>query len=156
MTGRIAADSVATGRDAADSDTPAERPGTPDGATATYVFAVCRQLDPAVLSGLAGLAEGFPVRGLRFGPLTAVVQHVPAAEFSEDAWQQRLSDRAELERCARAHHEVVTAAAVCGPTAPLALATLYRGTSERARPWKRTRTASPRCWHVSKTTPNGG
>ncbi|WP_336051848.1 GvpL/GvpF family gas vesicle protein [Streptomyces sp. CA2R101] len=114
------------------SEAPAKQPGTPEGATATYVFAVCRQLDPAVLGGLAGLAEGFPVRGLRCGPLTAVVQHVPAAEFSEDAWQQRLSDRAELERCARAHHEVVTAAAVCGPTAPLALATLYRG-DERAR-----------------------
>ncbi|MGW7486422.1 GvpL/GvpF family gas vesicle protein [Streptomyces sp. NPDC054786] len=109
-----------------------EQPGTPESATSTYVFAVCRQLDPAALSGLAGLAEGFPVRGLRFGPLTAVVQHVPAAEFTEDAWQQRLSDREALEHCARAHHEVVTAAAACGPTAPLALATLYRG-DERAR-----------------------
>lgn len=95
--------------------------------TATYVYAVSRRLDPAVLSGLAGLAEGFPVRTLPLGPLTAVVQHVPAAEFTQDAWQQRLSDRAELERCARAHHEVVTAAAACGPTVPLPLATLYRG-----------------------------
>ncbi|WP_405411706.1 GvpL/GvpF family gas vesicle protein [Streptomyces decoyicus] len=110
----------------------AEQPGTPESATATYVFAVCRQLDPAALTGLAGLADGFPVRGLRFGSLTAVVQHVPAAEFTEDAWQQRLSDREELEHCARAHHDVVTAAAACGPTAPLALATLYRG-DERAR-----------------------
>ncbi|MGW7573437.1 GvpL/GvpF family gas vesicle protein [Streptomyces sp. NPDC054765] len=109
-----------------------EQPGTPQGATATYVYAVCRQLDPAALTALTGLAGGFPVRGLDFGPLTAVIQHVPAAEFTEDAWQQRLSDRAELERCARAHHEVVTAAAACGPTVPLALATLYRG-DERAR-----------------------
>lgn len=124
--------SHATGRDATCSDATEEQPGTPYGATATYVYAVCRQLDPAALTGLAGLAEGFPVRGMRFGALTAVVQDVPAAEFSEDAWQQRLSDRTELERCARAHHEVVTAAAACGPTAPLALATLYRG-DERAR-----------------------
>ncbi|MGW9430736.1 GvpL/GvpF family gas vesicle protein [Streptomyces decoyicus] len=109
-----------------------EQPGTPESATATYVFAVCRQLDPAALTGLAGLADGFPVRGLRFGSLMAVVQHVPAAEFTEDAWQQRLSDREALEHCARAHHDVVTAAAACGPTAPLALATLYRG-DERAR-----------------------
>ncbi|MEW1749980.1 GvpL/GvpF family gas vesicle protein [Streptomyces angustmyceticus] len=109
-----------------------EQPGAPEGATSTYVFAVCRRLDPAVLTGLAGLAEGCPVRGLRCGPLTAVVQHVPAAEFTEDAWQRRLSDRAALEHCARAHHEVVTAAAACGPTVPLALATLYRG-DERAR-----------------------
>ncbi|MGY5134785.1 GvpL/GvpF family gas vesicle protein [Streptomyces nigrescens] len=100
--------------------------------TATYVYAVSRRLDPAALSGLAGLAEGFPVRTLPLGPLTAVVQHVPAAEFTQDAWQQRLSDRAELERCARAHHEVVTAAAACGPAVPLPLATLYRG-DERAQ-----------------------
>ncbi|MFI5521033.1 GvpL/GvpF family gas vesicle protein [Streptomyces platensis] len=109
-----------------------EQPGAQENATATYVYAVCRRLDPAVLSGLTGLAAGFPVRTLPLGSLTAVVQHVPAAEFTEDAWQQRLSDRAELERCARAHHEVVTAAAACGPAVPLALATLYRG-DERAQ-----------------------
>ncbi|QIY53819.1 GvpL/GvpF family gas vesicle protein [Streptomyces sp. RPA4-5] len=117
-----------------------EQPGARESATATetatetatYVYAVCRLLDPAALSGLAGLAADFPVRTLPVGPLTAVVQHVPAAGFTEDAWQQRLSDRAELERCARAHHEVVTAAAACGPTVPLALATLYRG-DERAQ-----------------------
>ncbi|MFI1497278.1 GvpL/GvpF family gas vesicle protein [Streptomyces platensis] len=107
-----------------------EQPGAPE--SATYVYAVCRRLDPAALSGLTGLAAGFPVRTLPLGSLTAVVQHVPAAEFTEDAWQQRLSDRAELERCARAHHEVVTAAAAFGPTVPLALATLYRG-DERAQ-----------------------
>ncbi|MFI0214029.1 GvpL/GvpF family gas vesicle protein [Streptomyces lydicus] len=107
-------------------------PDAPETATATYVFAVGRRLDPAVLAGLTGLAAGFPVRGLTFGPLTAVVQHVPADEFTQEAWQERLSDRAELERCARAHHEVVTRAATCGPTVPLALATLYRG-DDRAR-----------------------
>lgn len=100
--------------------------------TATYVYAVCRQLAPAGLSALPGLAEGFAVRALRCGPLTAVVQHVPAADFTQEAWERRLSDRSELERCARAHHEVVVAAAAGGPTAPLALATLYRG-DERAR-----------------------
>ncbi|WP_407554629.1 GvpL/GvpF family gas vesicle protein [Streptomyces sp. Pv4-95] len=107
-------------------------PGVPEEAPATYVFAVCRGVDPAAFTGLPGLAAGAPVRVLPFGPLTAVVQHVPAAAFTEESWQQRLSDRQELERCARAHHEVVTAAAACGPTAPLALATLYRG-DERAR-----------------------
>ncbi|SOE15768.1 Gas vesicle synthesis protein GvpL/GvpF [Streptomyces sp. 2323.1] len=106
--------------------------GTTAAETATYVYAVCRQLTPAALTGLPGLAEGFPVRALRCGALTAVVQHVPAAEFTQEAWEQRLSDRTQLERCARAHHEVVVAAAACGPTAPLALATLYRS-DERAR-----------------------
>ncbi|GAA2593330.1 GvpL/GvpF family gas vesicle protein [Streptomyces tubercidicus] len=95
--------------------------------TAVYVFAVCRRIDPADLTGLPGLADGSPVRALPFGALTAVVQDVPAAEFTEEAWHRRLGDRLELERCARAHHEVVTAAAACGPTVPLALATLYHG-----------------------------
>ncbi|MEU0370160.1 GvpL/GvpF family gas vesicle protein [Streptomyces sp. NPDC006283] len=101
-------------------------------ATATYVFAVCRDADPAVLAHLPGLAPQAPVRSLACGTLTAIVQHVDAADFSDDVWQQRLSDRHELERCARAHHDVVCAAATCGPTVPLPLATMYRSDS-RAR-----------------------
>lgn len=100
--------------------------------TAVYVFAVSRECDPAVLEGLAGHGEGGPVRSLLAGSLTAVVQDVPAAGFSEDVLQQRLSDREELERCVRAHHGVVTALAAAVPTVPLPLATLYLG-EERAR-----------------------
>lgn len=99
--------------------------------SATYVFAVCRHIDHGTLALLPGLAENSPVRPLPFGALTAVVQHVEAAHFSEDAWRERLSDRRELERCARAHHEVVAAAAARGPTIPVPLATLYRS-DERA------------------------
>ncbi|MFE2759871.1 GvpL/GvpF family gas vesicle protein [Streptomyces halstedii] len=111
---------------------------TPDGhpatttATATYVFAVCHGCDPAVLTGLAGQAAGAPVRLLRFGSLEAVVQDVPAEMFGEEALRERLADRAELERCARAHHAVVAAAAGRAPTLPLPLATLYLS-DERAR-----------------------
>lgn len=105
---------------------------TPQDGTATYVFAVCARLDRAVLTGLPGLAERAPVRALPFGRLVAVVQSVRADEFGEEAWERRLADRDDLERCARAHHEVVSAAAACGPTVPLALATLYRG-DDRAR-----------------------
>ncbi|MET8677848.1 GvpL/GvpF family gas vesicle protein [Streptomyces sp. NPDC004647] len=101
-------------------------------ATATYVYAVCRDCDPAVLEGLAGQGGGSPVRLLAAGSLTAVVQDVSAEEFSESSLQQRLADRDELERCARAHHAVVTAAAAAGPAVPLPLATLYLG-DERAR-----------------------
>ncbi|MFE5075358.1 GvpL/GvpF family gas vesicle protein [Streptomyces halstedii] len=101
-------------------------------ATATYVFAVCHGCDPAVLTGLAGQAAGAPVRLLRFGSLEAVVQDVPAEMFGEEALRERLADRAELERCARAHHAVVAAAAGRAPTLPLPLATLYLS-DERAR-----------------------
>ncbi|MEV6649383.1 GvpL/GvpF family gas vesicle protein [Streptomyces sp. NPDC051219] len=101
-------------------------------ATDTYVFAVCRRTDPAALTRLPGLAEGAPVRALPFRTLVAVVQDVPSAEFCAQAWQERLADPADLERCARAHHEVVCAVAATGPTVPLALATLYHG-DERAR-----------------------
>ncbi len=106
-------------------------PDDPAG-TATYVFAVCRRVDPDGLARLPGLAEGAPVRPLAVGGLTAVVQAVPAGGFTEEAWQRRLADPAELERCARAHHRVVSAAAAFGPVVPLALATLYRG-DDRAR-----------------------
>jgi hypothetical protein len=66
------------------------------------------------------------------GGLWAVVQEVPGADFTEDALLGRLSDRAELESCARAHHAVVTAAAADGPVVPLPLATLFAD-PDRAR-----------------------
>lgn len=60
------------------------------------------------------------------GEQTAVVQDVPTTAFSEDALRRRLAKLEELEHCARAHHEVVTAASVYGAVVPLPLATLYR------------------------------
>ncbi|MFJ8637100.1 GvpL/GvpF family gas vesicle protein [Streptomyces sp. NPDC093568] len=102
------------------------------GALATYVFAVCRDADPAVVRDLPGIDDAAPVRALPLGTLTAVIQSVPAADFTDEAWQSRLSDQRELERYARAHHEVVSAAAAASPTVPLPLATLYHG-DERAR-----------------------
>lgn len=101
-------------------------------ATATYVYAVCRGGDGAALAALPGQAPGRPVRLLRFGELTAVVQDVPAAEFGEDALRERLTDRTELERCARAHHEVIAAAAAAAPVLPFPLATIYRGDARAA------------------------
>ncbi|MBM7440326.1 GvpL/GvpF family gas vesicle protein [Streptomyces sp. HB132] len=100
--------------------------------SALYVFAVCDTPDPAALGRLPGVAEGAPPRPLRFGGLTAIVQTVRAAEFTDEAWQARMSDPDDLERCARAHHDVVSAVAVSCPTVPLPLATLYHG-DERAR-----------------------
>lgn len=102
------------------------------GSCATYVFAVCRSDHPASPSAAQGHAGGGPLRLLTVGSLCAVVQDVPATEFSEAALRERLGDAAELERCARAHHGVVTAAAADGPAVPMPLATLYLG-DERAR-----------------------
>ncbi|EFL23663.1 gas vesicle protein [Streptomyces himastatinicus ATCC 53653] len=98
----------------------------------TYAFAVCRPYDGPAPTGLTGLDPGSPVRTLPTGPLTAIVQDVPAADHTEEALRRRLSDRTELERCARAHHEVITAVSSLTATVPLPLATLYRG-DERVR-----------------------
>ncbi|ONK11164.1 GvpL/GvpF family gas vesicle protein [Streptomyces sp. MP131-18] len=95
---------------------------------AVRVFAVCGGAATPALAALAGLrghAEGTAVRCLRVGALAAVVQDVPAAQFTADALRTHLSDRATLERYARAHHEVVAAVAAAGPAVPVPLTTLY-------------------------------
>jgi hypothetical protein len=94
--------------------------------TAMYVFAVCRRrAAPEEFTGAPGHPGGTPVRMLPAGALTAVVQEVPAGEFTEAALRDRLSDREELERCARAHHEVVAAVTHSVAVVPLPMATLY-------------------------------
>ncbi|MFB8028387.1 MULTISPECIES: GvpL/GvpF family gas vesicle protein [unclassified Streptomyces] len=107
-------------------------PGQPSGESALYVFAVCEAPEPAAFAGLPGMATGEPLRLLRCGDLTAIVQTVRAADFTDEVWQARMADRSELERYARAHHEVVSAVAASCPTVPLPLATLYHGEA-RAR-----------------------
>ncbi|WP_244177088.1 GvpL/GvpF family gas vesicle protein [Streptomyces albus] len=97
------------------------------GSTLTCVFVVCRDGDPApALATTPGHRGGGPLRTLPVGPLTAVVQDVPAAEFSEEALRKRLSDPGELELCARGHHAVVAAVAGRSSAIPFPLATLYR------------------------------
>ncbi|MEU2247979.1 GvpL/GvpF family gas vesicle protein [Streptomyces sp. NPDC019224] len=105
----------------------------PSPADAVYVYAVCRAEEPPVLAGPSGVTDESPLRALTLGPaLTAVVQSVRAADFTDEAWQARLADEPELERYARAHHEVVCAVAARCPTVPLPLSTLYHD-EERAR-----------------------
>lgn len=101
-------------------------------ANATYVFAVCWNPDPSTLVGLSGVTDEAPVSTLPLETLTAIVQTVRAGDFTHEAWQARLCDQRELERYARAHHDVVSAVAACCPTVPLPMATLYQG-AERAR-----------------------
>ncbi|MFC8096573.1 GvpL/GvpF family gas vesicle protein [Streptomyces sp. NPDC057301] len=99
---------------------------------ATYVFAVCWNPNLSAVAGLSGVTDEAPVGTLSLGTLTAIVQTVRAGDFTDEAWQVRLSDQRELERYARAHHNVVSAVAACSPTVPLPMATVYHGV-ERAR-----------------------
>ncbi|MFH8529547.1 GvpL/GvpF family gas vesicle protein [Streptomyces tendae] len=97
-------------------------------------FAVTRTPpDPAGLASARGHEEGGPLRVLRAAGLCLVVQDVPAALFGEEALTERLNRPEDLERCARAHHRGVEAAAGRGPVVPLPMATLYRGDLTAAR-----------------------
>ncbi|MGW5087118.1 GvpL/GvpF family gas vesicle protein [Streptomyces coelicoflavus] len=98
------------------------------------VFAVTRTPpDPAALAAARGHEEGGPLRVLSAGDLCLVVQDVPAALFDAEALTERLNRPDDLERCARAHHRGVEAAAGRGPVVPLPMATLYRGDLTAAR-----------------------
>ncbi|MFF9861730.1 GvpL/GvpF family gas vesicle protein [Streptomyces tendae] len=97
-------------------------------------FAVTRTPpDPAGLAVARGHEEGGPLRVLHAGGLCLVVQDVPADLFGEEALTERLNRPEDLERCARAHHRGVEAAAGRGPVVPLPMATLYRGDLTAAR-----------------------
>ncbi|MDI6516455.1 GvpL/GvpF family gas vesicle protein [Streptomyces coelicoflavus] len=97
-------------------------------------FAVTRTPpDPAALAAARGHEEGGPLRVLSAGDLCLVVQDVPAALFDAEALTERLNRPDDLERCARAHHRGVEAAAGRGPVVPLPMATLYRGDLTAAR-----------------------
>lgn len=110
-----------------------ERTPSSEAAYAVYVYAVCRTEDPPDLAGPEGVTSESPLRALALGSaLTAVVQTVRAADFTDEAWQERLADEPELERYARAHHAAVCAVAARCPTVPLPLATLYHD-EQRAR-----------------------
>ncbi|MGW8747783.1 GvpL/GvpF family gas vesicle protein [Streptomyces sp. NPDC055794] len=90
--------------------------------------------DPAALASATGHEEGGPLRVLDAGGgLCLVVQDVPAALFDEEALTERLNRPTDLERCARAHHRAVEAAAGRGAVVPLPMATLYRGDRSAVR-----------------------
>jgi hypothetical protein len=95
----------------------------------TWLYAVVTDLSPAVLEGLTG-AGGEQVyfvgaAGPSASELGAVAGAVDAGTFAEDALERRLSQSAELEQLARAHHNVIDTLAAAGPTLPLRLATVY-------------------------------
>lgn len=103
-------------------------PAGPAAPVLVCAFAVTRTPpDLATSAAATGHEEGGPLRVLRTGGLCLVVQDVPAALFDEEALAERLNRPDDLERCARAHHRGVEAAARRGPVVPLPMATLYRG-----------------------------
>ncbi|MFJ8191892.1 GvpL/GvpF family gas vesicle protein [Streptomyces sp. NPDC096094] len=103
-------------------------PAGPAAPVLVCAFAVTRTPpDLATSAAVVGHEEGGPLRVLRAGSLCLVVQDVPAALFDEAALAERLNRPDDLERCARAHHRGVEAAARRGPVVPLPMATLYRG-----------------------------
>ncbi|MGW6025295.1 GvpL/GvpF family gas vesicle protein [Streptomyces sp. NPDC055099] len=104
----------------------------PAPAHAVCVFAVRRGRGPDLPPDLSGHAGGGPLRLVPAGALWAVVQDVPADDYSEKALRERLSEPETLERCVRDHHAVVTAFAARGGAIPLPLATLYHS-EERCR-----------------------
>lgn len=90
----------------------------------SWLYAVTRDLDPAPLGRMAGVAGETP-RVVETGRLTAVVGSVPASSFGEEALHRNFEDLEWLDGVARAHNAVVTTLAWLGPTVPLRLATIY-------------------------------
>ena len=109
------------------------------GLVGRYLYAVCRGLDPAALTGLTALDDE-PLEVVAYQALQAVVSSVPMAAFGEDELRRNLEDIDWLEDVARRHDAVVRALAGRVPTAPMRLATIcYDDDAVRAR---------LRAWHV--------
>lgn len=85
---------------------------------AWYVYGVGD--DSPALSRLSG------VELIRRAGLTAVVREVPLGEYDEAVLPERLNDREWLERNARAHEDVLQAAAAVTAVVPLRFGTIYR------------------------------
>jgi hypothetical protein len=94
--------------------------------TGTYLYAIARDTGTPLAPSLTGLL-GAPVRTVAESGLVAYVGTVPLDQFGEEALKRNLEDLTWLEATARAHHQVVEAAAETGPVAPVRLVTVYRG-----------------------------
>jgi hypothetical protein len=93
------------------------------GDTGRYLYAVCRDLDPAVLADLPGL-DGGRLELVEHRGIEAVVSTVDLDEYGEESLRANFEDLAWLERAARGHDTVVQGLAAAAPTAPLRLATI--------------------------------
>ncbi|MBT2366097.1 GvpL/GvpF family gas vesicle protein [Streptomyces sp. ISL-10] len=104
------------------------RPSPTAGDELSYVYAIGR--DHAALQRTAVLLSGVDDRAVRLvtraGGLAALVSHVPAGVYDEQALKAQLEDLSRLEAIARAHHAVVDAAFAAATVLPMRLATVYR------------------------------
>jgi hypothetical protein len=89
-----------------------------------YLYAVCRGLDPAVLTGIPGVGEG-PVEILDVLDLQAVVSTVDLDEYGEEGLRSNLEQLDWVEHTARRHDAVIQACAAHAPTAPMRMTTIY-------------------------------
>lgn len=89
-----------------------------------WLYTVTRDLDPARLAGLTGVA-GEDVRTVEDAGLVAVVGSVGLDEFGEQGLRRNLEDITWLESTARAHDQVVNTVVGLGAAVPLRLATVY-------------------------------
>jgi hypothetical protein len=83
---------------------------------------------PADVRGVGGA----PVELVKAGGLTALVSHVPAAQFAAEPLRENLNEMAWLEAVARAHENVLGAAFASATIVPLRLCTIY-ASSESVR-----------------------
>jgi hypothetical protein len=93
--------------------------------TAWYVYGVA-EADPT-LDRLDGMEF------VRREGLVALVREVPLAEYDGAVLPDRLNDREWLERSARAHEDVLQAAAAVTAVVPLRFGTIYRSRDQVAR-----------------------
>jgi hypothetical protein len=92
---------------------------------ASYLYAVTGALSPEALHDVRGIG-GAPVRAVAAGEVNCVVSSVARSEFGEEPLRRNLERFDWLERVAREHDAVVSAASRLTPTLPLRLATVYR------------------------------
>jgi hypothetical protein len=105
--------------------------------TGRYLYAVSRDLDPAVLADFPGLGGG-PLELVPYQDLVAVVSSVDLDEYGEEGLRQNLENLEWLEEAARRHDSVVQAVAAVAPAAPLRLATIClddEGVRRRLKEW---------------------
>lgn len=90
-----------------------------------YVYAIGRNLDPAVLHEVDGVDGGRAFHAASFGALTAIYSLVAAHQFSQSAIDARAADLDWLSTIGYSHQRVNEQLAESGTTIPLRAFTLF-------------------------------